>query len=61
MNLKNRSKVYLNLIKGYMFKCTFMLEKIMKYICNKLGYENHHIFEHVIKKKSYIFLLEPIW
>jgi YesN/AraC family two-component response regulator len=43
-----------------MFKCTFMLEKIMNYICNKLGYENHHIFERVFKKKSYIFLLEPI-
>jgi len=40
-----------------MFKCTFMLEKIMKYICNKLGYEHHHILERVFKKKViYIFV-----
>jgi hypothetical protein len=44
-----------------MFKCTFMLENTMKHICNKLGYEDHHMFEHIMKTKSYMFLLEPIW
>jgi hypothetical protein len=38
------------------FKCTFTLEKIMKLICIKWGYENHYI---PISKKLYI-LLEPI-
>jgi len=44
MNFKIRLKVCLKLIKIYVFKPTFCLEKLMGLICNKLGNENQHMF-----------------
>jgi hypothetical protein len=53
MNLKNRQKAHLKLIEKYVFKPIFCVEKIMKLICNKLGNEDQHMFQQVIKKKIY--------
>jgi hypothetical protein len=44
MNFKSRLKVYSKLTKKHVFKLTFWLEKLMKLICNKLGYEDQHMF-----------------
>ncbi len=49
----------------YVFKPTFWLETLMKLICNKLGNEDQHMFQQVIKKKFYLLFvktyLTPTW
>ncbi len=38
-----------------MFKPIFWVFKLIKLICNKLGNENQHMFQQVIKKKLFPF------
>ncbi len=35
-----------------MFKLIFLLENLMNYICNKLEYKDHHIFQQAIKRNK---------
>jgi hypothetical protein len=44
MSFLNKLKIHLKLIEKYVFKPTFWFEKLMKLICNKLGYEDQHMF-----------------
>ncbi len=42
--------------KKYVFKPIFWLEKLMKFICNKLGNEDQHMLNSKSSKKSISFL-----
>jgi hypothetical protein len=51
--LKINKKYIWNILIYYLFKYIFVLENLMKQIGIKLRYEDHHMFQRVIQKKSF--------